>query len=145
MDEIIDRIKGIFWWLVIIAIIIIVPVSLFTDFFNLLGNAIKWVFFIDNAETGLPLWGEYLVKGIVEGVIGCVAIALWISEKNPLITIIGIIVGFIVCTILYFIATYFVWILVGICALVVATITFIIIRGKIRKKNLYLSLQKCEE
>lgn len=76
MDEIIDRIKGIFWWLVIIAIIIIVPVSLFTDFFNLLGNAIKWVFFIDNAETGLPLWGEYLVKGIVEGVIGCVAIAL---------------------------------------------------------------------
>lgn len=128
-----ERIKSTFLAIVIIALIVILPVGLFTTFFTWLMDAIKWVVFVDNAETGLPMAAEIIIKGICESIVLSIAVGLGISKNNPFISIASIIVGFIVCIAIYAICKYIVWIALAIGLLVVGLVIFAVIRNKREK------------
>ena len=131
-----DRIKGILIGLLVILLIIVIPVGIVNDFFNFIFNAIKWIVFIDNAETGLPYWSEVLIKGAIEVIILGFAAALGISNKNPFISIAVIIIGFVACIIFYWIAQYIVWIMIALLLLVTAySIYLIVIKNKDKKEK----------
>ena len=133
MDDIKD-------FLVKIIIVILVAAGVLTFLLNAfvgLLYAVRWVVFIDNAETGLSFYSETLVKGIIEGVIGIISLTLGISKKNPFVTIVSIIVGFVVCVILYFIKQYILWILVTLLILICRYITYLLItKNNEKKKNI---------
>ena len=132
MDDIKD-------FLVKIIIAILVAAGVLTFLLNVFAGllyAVRWVVFIDNAETGLSFYSETLVKGIIEGVIGIISLTLGISKKNPFVTIVSIIVGFVVCVILYFIKQYILWILVTLLILICLYITYLLItKNNEKKKN----------
>ena len=92
--------------------------------------------FIDNAETGLPMWAEILVKGIVEICVGGISVSFGLSKENPIIMIISIVLGLGFCLVCYWMATYIIWILLIVLLLAfVAIILFIIHKKKDKKED----------
>lgn len=132
MDDIKD-------FLVKIIIAILVAAGVLTFLLNVFAGllyAVRWVVFIDNVETGLSFYSETLVKGIIEGVIGIISLTLGISKKNPFVTIVSIIVGFVVCVILYFIKQYILWILFTLLILICLYLIYLLItKNNEKKKN----------
>ena len=132
MKSIKDKLIGI----LIIAVIIIIPTSLLSTLTNWFVDAIKWVVFIDNAETGLPFWCEILIKGIIEAIIVGIASVSGISNKNPFVSILVIVLGFVACIIIYWIAEYIVWIMIALLLLAIAySIYLIVIKNKYKKEK----------
>ncbi len=130
-----EDIKGFFIKLLVIITIIVIPVSILATLTEWFVNAIKWIVFIDNAETGLPMIAEYIIKGIVEAIILAIAGILGIKEKNPIIAVVTIIFGFILCVIFYFIAKYIIWILIALTIVLLAIIIYYIIKNKRSDKD----------
>lgn len=131
-----SKIKGIFYALVAIVIILIVPSSFFSNVINWLFKAIKWILFIDNAETGLPFEAEIIIKGVVEGLVVLILGYIGIKEKNPIGSIMSIIVGFVACVIIYWIAKYIIWILIGLLLIVIAYVIYLLIKNHKDKNKL---------
>ena len=125
-----DKIKGIVIWLITVLVIIILPISIFTNFIEWIANAIKWVVFIDNAETGLPIVCEIIIKAIIEGMVLALASYVGISKKNPFATILTILFGFLACLLIFAICKYIVWILISIASILVILITILIINKR---------------
>ena len=128
-----DRIKGTLISILIIFFIIIIPVGVINGFFDFIVNAAKWIVFIDNAETGLPMIAEMIIKGVVEGLVVLILGYIGIKEKNPIVAIMSIIVGFVACVIIYWIAKYIIWILIGLL-IVIAYVIYLLIK-KYKDKN----------
>jgi len=132
MESVKSKLIGI----LIISAIIIIPTSLLATLTNWFVDAIKWVVFIDNAETGLPYWSEVLIKGAIEVIILGFAAVLGISNKNPFISITVIVIGFVACIIFYWIAQYIVWIMIALLLLATAYCTYlIVIKNKDKKEK----------
>ena len=121
--------------IVAIILIILIPVSLISTVFLWFCDALKWIVFMDNAETGLPLIAEIIVKAICESVICAVAFLLGISRKNPLVLIISIIVGFLVCIGIYFICKYIVWIVACLSVILVGYLVYLFVRTKKKQQS----------
>lgn len=132
-----DRIKGTLISILIIFLIIIVPVGVINGFFDFIVNAVKWIVFIDNAETGLPMIVEMIIKGVVEGLVVLILGYIGIKEKNPIVAIMSIIVGFVACVIIYWIAKYIIWILIGLLLIVIAYVIYLLIK-KHKDKNKFI-------
>ena len=130
-----SKIKGTFYTVLALIIFIIVPVSIFTDAINWFFKAIKWILFIDNAETGLPFEAEIIIKVIAECIVVGTAIFLGINEKSPLLSIITIILGFALCILFYAICKYYVWILVILGLVIIGIVIYAIISRKKNKKK----------
>lgn len=131
-----DRIKGTLISILIIFLIIIIPVGVINGFFDFIINAVKWIVFIDNAETGLPMIAEMIIKGVVEGLVVLILGYIGIKEKNPIATIMSIIVGFVACVIIYWIAKYIIWILIGLLLIVIAYVIYLLIKNHKDKNKL---------
>ena len=129
-----DRIKETLISILIIFLIIIIPVGVINGFFNFIVNAVKWIVFIDNAETELPMIAEMIIKGVVEGLVVLILGYVGIKEKNPIVAIMGIIIGFVACVIIYWIAKYIIWILIGLLLIVIAYVIYLLIK-KHKDKN----------
>ena len=121
--------------ILIIAAFIIVPTSLLANFTNWFLDAIKWIIFIDNAEIGLPYWSEVFIKGAIEVIILGFAAVSGISNKNPFISILVIVLGFIACIIIYWIAEYIVWIMIALLLLATAYSIYLIITKNKNSEN----------
>ena len=132
MDEIKDKFIG----LIVILFIIFGGLTALFCFFSELFNALLWVIFVDNAETGLPMWAEILVKGIVEVCVVTIAVSVGLSKSNPIVMIISIVSGFGICLACYWIATYIIWIMIGLAISGSSVITFFIIHKKKNKGRL---------
>ena len=132
-----DRIKGTLILLLIIFLLIIIPVGVINGFFDFIVNAVKWIVFIDNAETGLPMIAEMIIKGVVEGLVVLILGYIGIKEKNPIVAIMGIIIGFVACVIIYWIAKYIIWILIGLLLIVIAYVIYLLIK-KHKDKNKFI-------
>ena len=130
-----EDIKSTLIKIAVILLLIIIPVSLLSTFFTWFGNAIKWIVFIDNAETGLPMTAEIIIKGICEAIVASIAVVLGISKKNPFVTILSIIVSFLVCVGIYAICKYIVWIVAILAVLLAFYLIFMILRVKKEKKQ----------
>lgn len=130
-----DKIKSVLISIIVIAVIILVPTSIFTDFFKFIGEAIKWVVFIDNKETGLPFIAEIFIKGIIEGIIVLIASCYGIKERNLIVSLIIIIAGFIACVAFYFICEYIIWILVILAVIIILIISINILVYYKNKSN----------
>lgn len=130
-----DRIKGTLISLLIIFLLIIIPVGVINGFFDFIVNAVKWIVFIDNAETGLPMIAEMIIKGVVEGLVVLILGYIGIKEKNPIVAIMGIIIGFVACVIIYWIAKYIIWILIGLLLIVIAYVIYLLIKKHKDKKS----------
>ena len=130
-----DRIKGTLISILIIYLIIIIPVGVINGFFDFIVDAIKWIVFIDNAETGLPMIAEMIIKGVVEGLIVLILGYIGIKEKNPIVAIMSIFVGFVACVIIYWIAKYIIWILIGLLLIVIVYIVYKVVRNMKEKNN----------
>ena len=85
---------------------------------------------MDNAETGLPLIAEIIVKAICEMVVCFAAILVGVSRKNPLVSVVSIIVGFLVCIGIYFICKYIVWIVACLSVILVGYLVYLFVRAK---------------
>lgn len=131
MDSVKEKLIG---FLIIVAIIVI-PVSLLATLTNWFVDAIKWIVFIDNTETGLPMWAEMLVKGIIEGLTILIAGYIGIKEKSLTVLIAGIVFSFAACVAIYFIAKYIIWILIGLLLIVIVYIVYKVIRNNQEKNN----------
>ena len=129
-----DRIKGTLISILIIFLVIIIPVGVINGFFDFIVNAVKWIVFIDNAETGLPMIAEMIIKGVVEGLVVLILGYIGIKEKNPIVAIMSIIVGFVACVIIYWIAKYILWILIGLLLIVITYVIYLLIK-KHKDKN----------
>lgn len=129
-----DRIKGTLISILIFFLIIIIPVGVINGFFDFIVNAVKWIVFIDNAGTGLPMIAEMIIKGVVEGLVVLILGYIGIKEKNPIVAIMSIIVGFVACVIIYWIAKYIVWILIGLVLIVITYVIYLLIK-KHKDKN----------
>ena len=129
-----DRIKGTLISILIIFLIIIIPVGVINGFFDFIVNAVKWIVFIDNAETGLPMIAEMIIKGVVEGLVVLILGYIGIKEKNPIVAVMCIIIGFVACVIIYWIAKYILWILIGLLLIVIAYVIYLLIK-KHKDKN----------
>lgn len=103
-----------------------------TDWFT---KAIKWVVFIDNAETGLPWQAEIVVKSAIETIIAGIAACLGISKKNPLVSMVAIIIGFAACIGFYFVAKHWPWILGALAVSLVVAIVYVIIKSRLSNKK----------
>ena len=134
------KVKGILIGLVVIILILFGFFSLISDFVKWLCDAVKWIIFIDNAETGLSLQAEMIIKGIIESIIIGIGLFLGISQKSPIITICSIVIGFLACLLIYAICKYIVVILIIAIILLGLFIALNIIRNK--KKN---KLQEVKE
>ncbi len=120
--------------ILIIAAFVIIPTSLLANFTNWFLDAIKWIIFVDNAETGLPYWSEILIKGAIEVIIIGFSVVLGISSKNLFISVASIVLGFIACIIIYWIAEYIVWIMIAVLLIATAYMIYIIIKNNKVKK-----------
>ena len=134
------KVKGILIGLVVIVLILFGFFSFISDFIKWLCDAVKWIVFVDNAETGLSLQAEMIIKGIIEAIIIGIGLFIGISEKSPIITICSIVIGFLACLLIYAICKYIVIILVVAIILLGLFITFNILKN--RKKN---KLQEVKE
>ena len=132
-----DRIKGTLISILIIFLIIIIPVGVINGFFDFIVDAIKWIVFIDNAETELPMIAEMIIKGVVEGLVVLILGYIGIKEKNPIVAIMSIFVGFVACVIIYWIAKYIIWILIGLLLIVIAYVIYLLIK-KHKDKNKFI-------
>lgn len=103
--------------------------------FDWFVKAFKWVVFIDNAETGLPWQAEIVVKSVIETIIAGIAACLGVSRKNPLVSIVAIIVGFAACIGFYFIAKHWPWILGALALLLIATIVYFAMKSRLSNKK----------
>ena len=130
-----DRIKGILIGILIMFLIIIIPVGVVNDFFNFIADAIKWTVFIDNAETGLPMYAEMLIKGIVEGLIVLILGYIGLKEKNPITIIISVILAFVTCVIIYWLAKYIFVILCILLGLIIMYVCYLIINNNKEKSK----------
>lgn len=126
-----DKIKGTLLGLLVIVVIIIIPVGIINEFFTFLANACKWIVFVDNAETGLPMLAEIFVKAIIEAIVIAIMVLIGVNEKNPITTILSIVLGFAACVLFYWIAKYIFLILCIVTFILVGYIMF----TKIRKKK----------
>lgn len=129
-----DKIKGTLLGLLAIVLIIIIPVGIVNEFFTFLANACKWIVFVDNAETGLPMLAEIFVKAIIETIVIAIMVLIGVNEKNPITTILSIVLGFAACVLFYWIAKYIFLILGAMIAILVGYIVFIELRKKIKDK-----------
>jgi len=129
--------KRIILGLIVIIAIIIIPTNLISNSIKWIGNAIKWVVFIDNAGTGLPILAEKMIKGLCEAIIAAFALMFGISQKNPWIIAISIIVGFMVCIAIYAICKYIIIIFIVLALLLILYIlsSIIVEKRKRREKN----------
>ncbi len=130
-----EDIKNTFLKIAVIVLILVIPISLFSAALEWTLNAIKWIVFIDNAETGLSQSAETIIKAICEAIITAIAVGLGISQKNPFVSILAILVGFLACIGIYAICKYIVWIVVGLAVLFACFLAFSIIRAKREKKQ----------
>lgn len=135
MEDIKSKLVGIVVIIILLVLAITGVGSLLTNALGWLLEAIKWIVFIDNAETGLPMTAEIIIKGICEAIVASIAVALGISKKNPFVTILSIIVSFLVCVGIYAICKYIVWIVAILAVLLAFYLTFSILRIKKEKKK----------
>ena len=125
--------KGILIGLGIIILMLLGFFSFISEFIKWLAEAVKWIVFIDNAETGLPVKAEMIIKGITEGIVASIGLFFGIKEKSPIIIITSIIIGFAVCLIIYAICKYIIVIMIVLLVILALLIIFNIIKK--RKKN----------
>lgn len=116
--------------ILIIAIILIIPAGLISNVLNWILDAIKWIIFIDNAETGLPMIAEMIIKGICEAIIVAFAATAGISSKSPWVSVLSIVVGFAVCVLIYAICKYIIWILSALALLLGVFIFISVLHSK---------------
>ncbi|MBO4522159.1 MAG: hypothetical protein J5703_03115 [Methanomicrobium sp.] len=90
---------------------------------------------MDNAETGLPLIAEIIVKAICEMVVCAVAILLGISSNNKFVKVVSIVVGFLVCIGIYFICKYIVWIVACLSVILVGYLVYLFVRTKKKQQS----------
>lgn len=121
--------------IVAIILIILIPVSLISTVFLWFCDALKWIVFMDNAETGLPLIAEIIVKAICEMVVCAVAILLGISSNNKFVKVVSIVVGFLVCIGIYFICKYIVWIVACLSVILVGYLVYLFVRTKKKQQS----------
>ena len=134
------KVKGILMSLVVLVLILFGFFSLISGFIKWLCDAVKWIVFIDNAETGLSLQAEMIIKGVIEAIIIGIGLFIGISEKSPIITICSIVIGFFACILIYSICKYIVVILIIAIILLGLFIALNILKSK--KKN---KLQEVKE
>ena len=125
-----NNIKRLIFRIVLILFILCGGLTLVINFFNYYVDTLKWILFIDNAETGLSLQWEMVVKGLMEAVILGIAVCFGISKNNLFISVLVIILGFACCTFFYYTAKYIIWILVALVIILAATITYTIIQKR---------------
>ena len=77
---------------------------------------------------------EKIIKGVVEGLVVLILGYIGIKEKNPIVTIMTFIVGFVACVIIYWIAKYIIWVLIGLLLIVIAYVIYLLIK-KHKDKN----------
>lgn len=130
MGEVKDKLIG----LGIIIFIICGGLSLLFWLFSELFNAFLWAVYFDNAETGLPMVAEIIVKVIVEISIGSILTCVGLSKTNPIVKVLVMILGFFACLACYWIATYIIWIMIGALLLAAGVITLLVIQKK-KNKN----------
>lgn len=123
-----DDLKRLLLRIIFILFILGGGLALAINIFKYFIDALKWIVFIDNAETGLPWQWEIVIKGIVEAIVVGIATCFGISKNNPFISIFIIILGFVCCIFFYYIAKYIIWILVALAIILAATITYTIIQ-----------------
>lgn len=121
-------------YLVIVVLILAFP-SVFFFAFEQIVDAIRWIVFMDNAETGLPLIAEIIVKAICEMVVCAVAILLGISSNNKFVKVVSIVVGFLVCIGIYFICKYIVWIVACLSVILVGYLVYLFVRTKKKQQS----------
>ena len=131
MDEVKDKLIG----LGIILFIVVGGMSLLFCFFSELFKSFLWLVYVDNAETGLPMWAEILVKVIVETLVIAILTGIGLSQKKPIVKGIVIVAGFCSCFALYWIAEYIIWILVGLLTIVIGYIVYKCIKKHKNKKS----------
>lgn len=130
MGEVKDKLIG----LGIIIFIICGGLSLLFWLFSELFNAFLWAVYFDNAETGLPMVAEIIVKAIVEISIGAILTCVGISKAHPLVKVLVMILGFFTCLACYWIAAYIIWIMIGALLLASGIIILFVIQKKKNKK-----------
>lgn len=128
-----NNLKDILGRLLIIIFIIAGGVTAICKAFNELFPAVLWVVSFDYKDTGLSFIEETIVKAIVENIIIAIAISNGISRKNPLVSLVVIIIGFAVCVLIYFIKQYLLWIMIGLITLLVVYIIHLVVSNH-RKK-----------
>ena len=136
------KVKEILIGLVVVILILLGFFSFISEFLKWLFDSINWIVFIDNAETGLPMAAEYIIKGITEAVILSIALVLGISQKSPLITICSIILGFVVCIIIYALCKYIIAIMILLIIALAILIIFNIIKKKKKNKDELLEVKE---
>ena len=92
--------------------------------------------FVDNAETGLPMLAEIFVKAIIEAIVIFIMVLIGVNEKNPITTILSIVLGFAACVLFYWIAKYIFLILCIVTFILVGYIMFTKIRKKKNNENI---------
>lgn len=128
-----DNLKDILGRLLIIIFIIAGGLTVICKVFNELIPAVLWVVSFDYKDTGLSFIEETIVKAIVENIIIAIAISNGISRKNPLVSLVVIIIGFAVCVLIYFIKQYLLWIMIGLITVLVVYIIYLVVSNH-RKK-----------
>lgn len=118
--------------LVFVVLILAFP-SLFIFALDQIIDAFRWIVFMDNAETGLPLVAEIIVKAVCESVVVVAAVVAGFSSKNPVVKIVSIAFGFLVCIGIYAICKYIVWIAAILSALAIGYLVYWIVRKKKQK------------
>lgn len=101
-----------------------------------------WLLEIDNADFGLPLWLDWMISGIAGviafAIVGLLSDALRYHDREAMSaanTIIGIIVGFVISLLVHAVLKYWYFILGGLCLLLAASITVVIVMKRKRKEK----------
>ena len=102
---------------------------------------IKWLVFLDNAETGLPLVAEIIIKGIAGTIsftlVGIIFKSLGLFDSNLMkfaYAVISIVVGAVLCSFVYWLINYWIIILIVLSTILTILIVLTIYINKRKEK-----------
>ena len=102
---------------------------------------IKWLVFLDNAETGLPLVAEIIIKGIAGTIsftlVGIIFKSLGLFDSNLMkfaYAVISIVVGAVLCSFVYWLINYWIIILILLSTILTILIVLTIYINKRKEK-----------
>jgi len=102
---------------------------------------VKWLVFLDNVETGLPLVAELFIKGIAGTIsftlVGIIFNFFGLFDSNLMkfaYAVISIIIGAVLCSFVYWLINYWVIILIVLSIILISLILLIIYIKKRKEK-----------
>ena len=134
--SIIKRLIGI-----VIGILILCFLPQIAFAFEKFMDFVKWLVFLDNAETGLPLVAELFIKGIAGTIsftlVGIIFNFLGLFDSNLMkfaYAVISILIGAVLCSFVYWLINYWVIILIVLSIILISLILLIIYIKKRKEK-----------